>query len=102
MNSILPKLCVICLTYSKKKVGPIVVSDVARSAELEVSLLERLFERPLYSSYANILNGQEAVASYLSQRVGLPFTNLVKVCVSSWTSLTPFDQALTDGMVVEL
>lgn len=84
--------------FKKTKVGPIVVSDVARSAELEVSLLERLFERPLYSSYANILNGQEAAASYLSQRVGLPFTNLVKVCVSSWTS----DQALTDGMVVEL
>lgn len=64
---------------TRQKVGPIVVSDAARAAELEVSLLERLFERPLYCNYAQILHGQD-VASYLVKS-GLPFTNLVKVCI---------------------
>ena len=64
---------------TRQKVGPIVVSEAARAAELEVSLLERLFERPLYGNYAQIFQSQE-VASYLLKS-GLPFTNLVKVCV---------------------
>ena len=67
----------ILIFLTSRKVGPIVVSEAARAAELEVSLLERLFERPLYSNYAQILHGQ--VASYL-MKSGLPFTNLVKVC----------------------
>lgn len=62
---------------TRQKVGPIVVSEAARAAELEVSLLERLFERPLYCNYAQFFHGQD-VASYLVKS-GLPFTNLVKV-----------------------
>ena len=66
------------ISLTRQKVGPIVVSEAARTAELEVSLLERLFDRPLYCNYAQIFHGQE-VPSYLSQS-GFPFTNLVKVC----------------------
>lgn len=54
---------------STSLVGPIVASDEARSAELEVSLLERLFERPLYSTYVP--------ESPLVHRP-LPYTKLVK------------------------
>lgn len=69
----------ILISLTRQKVGPIVVSEAARAAELEVSLIERLFERPLYCNYAQIFHGQE-VPSYLSQS-GFPFTNLVKVCI---------------------
>lgn len=48
-----------------QQLGPIVTSEAARSGELDVSLLERLFEQPIYSSK--------------SQVFPRPFTNLVKV-----------------------
>jgi hypothetical protein len=67
------------ISLTRQKVGPIVVSEAARAAELEVSLLERLFERPLYCNYAEIFHRQD-VASYLVKS-GLPFTNLVKVWI---------------------
>ncbi|KAF9553859.1 P-loop containing nucleoside triphosphate hydrolase protein [Agrocybe pediades] len=55
------------------QLGPHVVSEQARAAEFEVSLLERLFERPLY---------KQRSASELVQNVSsnqfLPYTNLVK------------------------
>jgi hypothetical protein len=60
-------------------VGPIVASDEARSAELEVSLLERLFERPLYSTYAP----EES----LSPHRPLPYTKLVKVSKISFGAI---------------
>ncbi|KAL7417001.1 P-loop containing nucleoside triphosphate hydrolase protein [Mrakia frigida] len=47
-----------------QQLGPIVTSEAARSGELDVSLLERLFEQPIYSSK--------------SQVFPRPFTNLVK------------------------
>jgi hypothetical protein len=72
------------ISLTRQKVGPIVISDVARAAELEVSLLERLFERHLYSNYTRIFHGQ-VIPSYLCQP-GLPFTNLVKVCIP-WNPL---------------
>ncbi|KDR78399.1 hypothetical protein GALMADRAFT_245562 [Galerina marginata CBS 339.88] len=55
------------------QLGPIVASDEARSAEFEVSLLERLFERPLYAQSrqdSRLLNGS-------SKRLP-PYTTLVK------------------------
>lgn len=58
-------------------VGPIVASEPARAAELDVSLLERLFERPLYSAHRkdkNRSNTDYQMSNFL------PFTNLVKVC----------------------
>ena len=47
-------------------VGAIVTSDYARSGELDVSLLERLFDRSVYSPRNDALHTK-------------PFTNLVKV-----------------------
>lgn len=54
-------------------VGPIVTSDAARKAELDVSLLERLFDRPVYSRYRN------AVPQMSGSSVYRPFKNLVRV-----------------------
>ena len=52
-------------------VGPIVTSEEARAGELNVSLLERLFERPLYTAKkGNSLALMPSLA---------PSTNLVKV-----------------------
>jgi hypothetical protein len=54
-------------------VGPIVTSEEARTGELDVSLLERLFERPLYTAKkGNSLTLMPSLA---------PYTNLVKVRV---------------------
>ncbi|KAF9054183.1 P-loop containing nucleoside triphosphate hydrolase protein [Panaeolus papilionaceus] len=55
------------------QLGPIVFSDDARSAELEVSLLERLFERPLYMARTH---SELALNSHASRRP--PYTKLVK------------------------
>jgi len=59
-------------------VGPLVASDEARAAEFEMSLLERLFERPLYSNFLlNPLNGHNG---NLVSRLLPPYTHLIKVC----------------------
>ncbi|PPQ98678.1 hypothetical protein CVT24_003305 [Panaeolus cyanescens] len=55
------------------QLGPIVFSDDARSAELEVSLLERLFERALYTARTH---SELALRSHASRRP--PYTKLVK------------------------
>lgn len=49
-------------------VGPLICSDAARNGELDVSLLERLFERPLYATSMGPSNGDWR-----------PCTRLVKV-----------------------
>ena len=64
------------LIFMDALVGPIVASDAARAAELDVSLLERLSERPLYSTHHK--DKDESTADY--QRSDFPCTNLVKVC----------------------
>jgi hypothetical protein len=53
-------------------VGPLVTSDAARDAELDVSLLQRLFDRPVYAIHA------ENPSAYTPSRFR-PYTNLVKV-----------------------
>jgi len=61
-------------------VGPIVTSQAARSAELDVSLLERLFERFLYAQH---LQARSIAFTHSPGRQNsnfTPFTNLVKVC----------------------
>lgn len=68
-------------------VGPIVASEAARAAELDVSLLERLFERPLYSGHRKDRDG--STTDY--QISDIPFTNLVKVC----------GKALLQGIVLD-
>lgn len=41
----------ICLVGDFQQLGPFVTSPEARAAELDVSLLQRLFERPLYKNH---------------------------------------------------
>lgn len=41
----------ICLVGDFQQLGPFVTSSDARAAELDVSLLQRLFERPLYKNH---------------------------------------------------
>ncbi|KAH9477003.1 RNA helicase Mov10l1 [Psilocybe cubensis] len=57
------------------QLGPIVASEEARAAEFEVSLLERLFERPLYAQYER--NACAFNDHGVKRRVP-PYTTLVK------------------------
>ena len=61
-------------------VGPLVASDEARAAEFEMSLLERLFERPLYSNFSQLLNPLNGHNGNLVSRLLPPYTHLIKVC----------------------
>lgn len=82
---------------SRSIVGPIVASDEARSAEFEVSLLERLFERPLYAQYAQ----QNGAQNRSSKRLP-PFISLVKVCIGPGLALCSVLRVLTDFLATEL
>ncbi len=62
--------------------GPIVTSSKARDNELEISLLERLLNRPLYSRYVKDLA--------LGMRSIKPIANLVKVSYSEKFHLRVF------------
>ncbi|PPQ90281.1 hypothetical protein CVT25_013106 [Psilocybe cyanescens] len=55
------------------QLGPIIASEEARSAEFEVSLLERLFERTLYAQYEQTICAHEEVGKRPP-----PYTTLVK------------------------
>ena len=66
------------LIFVDALVGPIVASDAARAAELDVSLLERLFESPLYSTHPK--SEDESTTDYQRFNANVPCTNLVKVC----------------------
>ncbi|KAG6812687.1 hypothetical protein H0H92_001316 [Tricholoma furcatifolium] len=58
-------------------VGPIVTSDNARTGELDISLLQRLFERPMYADHAHARSKRAPLL--LSEVYKFtPFTNLVK------------------------
>jgi hypothetical protein len=74
-------------------VGPIIVSDEARDEELDMSLLERLFERPVYAKHPQArqnlrFDAEEVDLDLLPAPPGLlpppsknyvPFVNLVRV-----------------------
>jgi hypothetical protein len=60
-------------------VGPIVTSDAARAAELDVSLLERLFERPIYADNPQARSRMSRNTLDHQNSTYKPFTNLVKV-----------------------
>jgi len=71
-------------------VGPIISSDEARTHELDMSLLERLFERPVYALHpkARGSGGANQLPSISPPPPGLPiptskyympFVNLVRV-----------------------
>ncbi|KAJ7270752.1 P-loop containing nucleoside triphosphate hydrolase protein [Mycena haematopus] len=66
--SITPQL-VLC--GDPNQLGPTVTSDAARDAELDVSLLQRLFDRPVYATHP-----EKALLSTPSRF--RPYTNLVK------------------------
>lgn len=57
-------------------VGPLISSDEARAAEFEMSLLERLFDRPLYAKFEDLLS--QVPVNAASHHL-LPYTRLVKV-----------------------
>jgi hypothetical protein len=67
-------------TLVNMPVGPIVVSDTARSEELDISLLERLFARPLYADHVHARSRMHNRNAALGSPSMAPFTNLVKVC----------------------
>ncbi|KAG5728201.1 hypothetical protein E4T56_gene19064 [Termitomyces sp. T112] len=67
----------IVLCGDPQQLGPIVTSDKARTGELDISLLERLFERPLYADhpYARSRGTLKPISEVFKF---IPFTNLVK------------------------
>ncbi|KIL67986.1 hypothetical protein M378DRAFT_122302 [Amanita muscaria Koide BX008] len=59
------------------QLGAIIISDVARQGDLDVSLLERLFQRRLYAEHEHARSNIAALSSF--QRTNFaPFVNLVK------------------------
>jgi len=59
------------------------MADTARDAELDISLLERLFDRPLYADHAQARSRIYHNSSVMGRARAsplVPFTNLVKVC----------------------
>ncbi|KAL0579214.1 adenylosuccinase ade13 [Marasmius crinis-equi] len=64
------------------QLGPIISSDTARKNELDVSLLERLFERPVYAEHPEARSKAPRPAALQWQNGGLPgfkpFVNLTK------------------------
>lgn len=61
-----------------QQLGPIVTSGRARAGELDISLLERLFQRPLYADHAQARSKMQKVAIHVQPPTFIPFTNLVK------------------------
>ncbi|KAG6902934.1 hypothetical protein C0995_009326 [Termitomyces sp. Mi166 len=66
----------IVLCGDPQQLGPIVTSDKARAGELDISLLERLFERPLYADHAHARSKSGSKPAEIFTFT--PFTNLVK------------------------
>ncbi|KAJ8090463.1 adenylosuccinase ade13 [Marasmius tenuissimus] len=64
------------------QLGPIIVSDAARKSELDVSLLERLFERPVYAEHPETRSKVVSPTALEWQHGGppnfKPFVNLTK------------------------
>ncbi|GAW07733.1 P-loop containing nucleoside triphosphate hydrolase protein [Lentinula edodes] len=65
------------------QLGPIITSQQARTYELDVSLLERLFDRPLYAEHAEAHPRRLPLTGFLLhqnsvQSMFKPFVNLVK------------------------
>lgn len=72
--------------------GPIITSQEASADELDISLLERLIERPLYAEHAEARHARRQLPltglplhQTLAYTGFKPFVNLVKVsCSLSW------------------
>ncbi|KAG6837047.1 hypothetical protein H0H93_015618 [Arthromyces matolae] len=67
----------IVLCGDPHQLGPIVTADKARNGELDVSLLERLFERSLYADHVSARS--KGIIKQVAETFKFtPFTNLVK------------------------
>lgn len=74
------------------QLGAIVTSERARAGELDVSLLERLFERPVYSDHTQArskLNFRSSADISKPARFA-SFTNLVKVVALSQNQVAAY------------
>ncbi len=64
-------------------VGPVIPSQEARDGELDISLLERLFQRDIYAAHpsarSNLNKATQLLARTLAESYRPPFNNLVKV-----------------------
>lgn len=64
-------------------VGPVIPSQDARDGELDISLLERLFQRDVYAAHPkakiNLSKAAQRLARTVAESYRPPFTNLVKV-----------------------
>ncbi|KAJ7452153.1 P-loop containing nucleoside triphosphate hydrolase protein [Mycena galericulata] len=88
--SVTPQL-VLC--GDPNQLGPIVTSDAARDAELDVSLLQRLFDRPVYASHSK----DGPAFKFGNFR---PFANLVKNYRSHPAILMPPSAIFYDDSLV--
>ena len=72
-----------CLMFTSIAVGPVIPSQEARDCELDISLLERLFQRDVYAAHplarTNLNKATQLLARTLAQSYRPPFVNLVKV-----------------------
>ena len=82
------------LVHRVLSVGPLVTSEKARAGELDISLLERLFERPLYADHVQARSRMQKVALHAEPPTFIPFTNLVKVCQSLVSMLFTYSRCL--------
>jgi hypothetical protein len=83
-------------------VGPIVTSEKARTGELDISLLERLFERPVYADHAHARSKIQNIALDLQSPTFIPFTNLTKVCTRHYFVLTLYSMQVSRIIEVTL
>ncbi|KAJ7153558.1 P-loop containing nucleoside triphosphate hydrolase protein [Mycena crocata] len=86
--SVTPQLI---LCGDPNQLGPIVTSDAARDAELDVSLLQRLFDRPVYA---------ERRSEHSAPSCFRPYTNLVKNYRSHPAILMPPSAIFYDDSLV--
>ncbi|KAF5376028.1 hypothetical protein D9615_007749 [Tricholomella constricta] len=68
----------IVLCGDPQQLGPIVTAEKARTGELDISLLERLFERPLYADHAHARSRRDVYRSPVEALKFTPFKHLVK------------------------
>ncbi|WWC89628.1 uncharacterized protein L201_004553 [Kwoniella dendrophila CBS 6074] len=68
----------VVLCGDSQQLGPIVSSSEARDGELDVSLLERLFDREIYATHSNSRRSQQLRNRHLQSDWEAPFTNLVQ------------------------
>ncbi|WVQ66614.1 uncharacterized protein L199_004798 [Kwoniella botswanensis] len=69
---------VVVLCGDIHQLGPIISSSEARDGELDVSLLERLFQQEVYASHSNARKNQKSANGTCPSDWDGPFTNLIQ------------------------